>query len=601
MSNKHGPSIIQDPENNNDSGSYELAQTNKSTYEVSLSWKDVKFSFKNTQILKGVSGQANPKELLAIMGSSGCGKTSLLSILSDQLFPNNEIQISGTVQINTQSIKTLKYQSYCRYVNQQDILLSTLTPRESLYFAAKFKVEGTPFQINERVRKFLEKLNLVKAADNLVGSEMRKGLSGGEKKRLCIGMEMISDPVILILDEPTSGLDSHMAKMVIALLKEEAMNGKTVIMTIHQPGQDIFEMIDKLILMIAGHFIYQGPRSSALDYIQKLGFTCPPKTQAPDFFMRILHLKNRNSLTPEESETIEKLVSNYNSNEKTQDPLSPMLPYSLNEFEPGLLYSISLLVRRSFLNAKRNPLLFRVKIGQALVMGTILSLLFRDLGYGWRQVNNRVSLLFFLTVNTIMFGVLANCGSFTLERPMFLKDYKEGLYGVIAYYYSKFIAELPTVILFTLIYSLIVYFSCDLNRESAKHYFIFLGIQMLAHICGMTIGNFAGSIAPSFGIASFIGTSSSVPLLLFAGYLSNTNSLTVAFEWVKYISPFSRVFEGFVLNEFDGLDTDFSPVDRLDFTGEVWHKVGNLILIILGSMIMALSALKIKAERSKLR
>jgi ATP-binding cassette subfamily G (WHITE) protein 1 len=317
--------------------------------------------------------------------------------------------------------------------------------------------------------------------------------------------------------------------------------------------------------------------------------------------MRILHLKNRNSLTPEESETIEKLVSNYNSNEKTQDPLSPMLPYSLNEFEPGLLYSISLLVRRSFLNAKRNPLLFRVKIGQALVMGTILSLLFRDLGYGWRQVNNRVSLLFFLTVNTIMFGVLANCGSFTLERPMFLKDYKEGLYGVIAYYYSKFIAELPTVILFTLIYSLIVYFSCDLNRESAKHYFIFLGIQMLAHICGMTIGNFAGSIAPSFGIASFIGTSSSVPLLLFAGYLSNTNSLTVAFEWVKYISPFSRVFEGFVLNEFDGLDTDFSPVDRLDFTGEVWHKVGNLILIILGSMIMALSALKIKAERSKLR
>jgi ABC-type multidrug transport system permease subunit len=234
-------------------------------------------------------------------------------------------------------------------------------------------------------------------------------------------------------------------------------------------------------------------------------------------------------------------------------------------------------------------------------MGTIISLLFRDLGYGWTQIGNRVSLLFFLTVNTIMFGVLANSGSFTLERPMFLKDYKEGLYGVIPYYYSKFLAELPTVIIFTLLYSLIVYFSCDLNRETGRHYFRFLGIQTLAHICGMTIGNLAGALAPSFGIASFLASSSSVPFLLFAGYLSNTNSLTTAFEWVKYISPFSRTFEAFVLNEFDGLDTDFDPTDRLGFYGEIWHKVGNLLLIIFVFMMFALSALKFKAERARVR
>lgn len=584
----------------NNSCSYELVFSDQSSQpSVHLSWSNISYTVKDTKILNSVSGHANPNQILAIMGSSGSGKTSLLSILSHQLFPSKEVQISGTVELNGQNINTIKYQTYCRYVTQQDILLPTLTPRESLLFAARLKVKGSLKSHNEKVNKLLEKLNIVKCADNIIGNEYIKGLSGGEKKRLCIGMEMISDPLVLILDEPTSGLDSFTAKLIIKLLKEDAATGKTVIMTIHQPGQEIYENFDQLILMMAGYFVYQGPRAKAQKYFDSLGYVCPSNTRPQDHFMRILHLKNSRSLNEEDIEKLEKLKSHYKDPENPTFQQNP-LPYSMNDYRPGILSSILILLRRCFLNAKRNPGLFRIKIGQAIIIGTILSLIFRDLGYSYVQVKNRVGLLFFVTVNTVMFGALANSTTFPAERPMFLKDYKEGLYGVIPYYYSKFFAELPVVILFSLLYSLIMYFSCDLNIESPKHYFIFLGTIALLHISGMTIGNLAGSIAPTFGTASFLASTMAVPWLLFGGYLSNTNSLTTAFGWVKYISPFSRGFEALILNEFDGLDVEegIDAPDSLGFYGEIWHRIGQLLLIIFVYMCLAITSLKIKAVRA---
>ena len=595
--------------NNNrvDSESYEIIQTPYNNQEVSLYWEDIRFQVGELEILKGVTGISRPREVTAIMGSSGSGKTSLLSILSNQIFPNKKNIISGTIKLNDKLIKEVDFQSYVKYVMQQDILLPTLTPRESLRFAARLKVGGSTHSINQLVDELLEKLKISNVAENLIGNEYIKGLSGGEKKRLCIGMEMVSDSPVLILDEPTSGLDSHTAKLVIALLKASANEGKTILMTIHQPSEDIYEMIDTLILMASGNFIYQGPQNDARTHFDNLGYICQEHTPPPDHFMRILHIKNTQKLNKDEETRINLFISTYNSKATKIDlkHSTKEIPYTISNYKASLPNVLKICVERSFHNAKRNPMLFAVKMMQAVVMGTILALLFRDLGYGRTQVANRKGLLFFINVNVTFFGVIGNCLTFPVERPIMIKDYKEGLYGIIPYFFSKLVAELPVVFMFSLIYSLLCYFATDLNLESADKYFSFFGILFITHLCGMSIGNFAGSVSVDFEAANVFSSAFAAPLMLFGGFFSNTNSLSTAFEWIKYFSPFSRGYEAFILNEFEDLPydkSDFSPsspIEELGFHGEIWHKCGAMLLIILGCCILSLISMKILAEREK--
>lgn len=591
--------------NNADSESYEIIPTGQ-PLEAYLDWKDIVFKASGVEILKGVTGQARPKEILAIMGSSGSGKTSLLSILSNQIFPNRKNIISGSVTLNGVLIKTINYQTFTKYVMQQDILLPTLTPRESLRFAARLKVGGSAKEVQEKVEEVLSNLKLLKAADNIIGNEFIKGLSGGEKKRLSIGLEMIANPLVLILDEPTSGLDSYTSKIVIGLLKAAANSGKTIIMTIHQPSEEIYEMIDRLILMVSGHFVYQGLAKDAKGHFDNLGYVCGERSPPPDHFMRILHLKNSREPTKEEKEKVDLFIGAYSTQESKIDYIQKFdkLPNTLTNFQAGLFETIKICLKKSFLNSSRNPMLFQVKIMQAITIGTILALLFRDLGYGRTQVENRKGLLFFITVNVVMFGAIANCVTFPVERPLFLKDYKEKLYGVVPYYLSKLVAELPVVFLFTFFYSVISYFATDLNVETADHFFVFFGILFLAHLGGIGIGNFAGSVSMNYDAANVFGPTFSAPLMFFGGFFSKSSSLTTAFEWVQYISPFSQAYEAFIINEFTDLpidENDFQdggPIEDLGFDGEIWEKVGNLLLIILGCILLTLTSLKIIAIRN---
>ena len=287
-----------------------------------LTWKDIQFTAtiekKPSQILKGVSGFANPGEILAIMGSSGSGKTSLLSILSNQIILQRNTIVTGSVEINGVNIKTIDYSSFSRYVMQQDILMPTLTVKEALIFAATLKIKGTKQFIESRVDSIMTDLKLTKIADSIIGNELIKGISGGEKKRVCIGIELISEPQILILDEPTSGLDSFTAELVIDLLKTQAKKGKTIVLTIHQPSTSIYKAFDRLLLLVEGNVIYQGAAQDSVNYFASIGYECPNLTNPPDYFIRIMYIVNRYVLTEKEKKTLHLFTTSYNSLEKHQ-------------------------------------------------------------------------------------------------------------------------------------------------------------------------------------------------------------------------------------------------------------------------------------------
>jgi ABC-type multidrug transport system ATPase subunit len=186
-------------------------------------------------ILKSVSGYAAPGQTTYIMGASGAGKTSLVNILADRISSATPTWLSGNVLFNDEiPVTKHTFQRFCGYVQQDDVLFGTFTVTEALTFAARLKLKNSHEEQDNRVQEIIRDLGLSHVANSRIGSKYKKILPNGERKRLSIGIELVSDPSIIILDEPTSGLDSFMARSICELLQYLAREkGKTVLATIH--------------------------------------------------------------------------------------------------------------------------------------------------------------------------------------------------------------------------------------------------------------------------------------------------------------------------------------------------------------------------------
>lgn len=173
---------------------------------------------------------------------------------------------------------------------QEDLLFPTFTPRETFAFIANMRLIGvSPEKKKEHVDQIIVSLGLQKCADTYVGNNVIRGISGGEKKRTSIGVELLINPSIIFLDEPTTGLDSTTALHVVQTLNKLAKSGRTVIATIHQPSSEIFTSFDRLVIMVQGNLVYQGPCLSSVDYFRTLGYPIPSRTNPTDFYMKIMN------------------------------------------------------------------------------------------------------------------------------------------------------------------------------------------------------------------------------------------------------------------------------------------------------------------------
>ena len=262
---------------------------------VSLVWRDIVYQLPPKKVLgvftprhaapgrvvlDHVNGVALPGQLVALMGSTGAGKSTLLDILVG--IPKSG-KVSGTVLMNGRTPQEAK--SLFGYVSQDDTLPGTQTVWETLMFYAQLKL---PFDMplsekKQRVDTLIGELGLEKCRDSFVGSTMRRGLSGGERKRLAIGCEVVTNPGIILLDEPTTGLDSFSSLSVVMILNDLASKGHTVICTLHQPRTSIFALIDHLMIMSQGRVVFYGPTANAEQYFAGIGFTHKPGINPADF------------------------------------------------------------------------------------------------------------------------------------------------------------------------------------------------------------------------------------------------------------------------------------------------------------------------------
>ncbi|CAK9071121.1 Putative white-brown complex homolog protein 30 (Putative non-intrinsic ABC protein 12) (WBC-related protein 1) [Durusdinium trenchii] len=250
-------------------------------------------------IVEGVSGEFRPKRVAAIMGPSGAGKTTFMNALCGRAYYGTT---TGAIRINGQTSSIAEVKQLRGFVPQDDIVHEHLTVREQLYYSARLRnAEDTPREmINNIVEDVLNVMQLLDVQHSIVGNVEKRGISGGQRKRVNIGLELAARPTILMLDEPTSGLDASTALEIIRSVKRLTAIGMTVVMVVHQPRYSLFTLFDDLLLLgLGGRTVYLGKSEGALPYFRNLGFQMPQHENPADWFMDVISGRVRNEKDPD--------------------------------------------------------------------------------------------------------------------------------------------------------------------------------------------------------------------------------------------------------------------------------------------------------------
>eukprot|EP01018_Ginkgo_biloba_P010057 Gb_08303 [translate_table: standard] len=507
--------------------------------------------FLEKEILHGVTGSVVPGEVLAMMGPSGSGKTTLINLLGGRMHHN----VSGSITYNDQPYtKALKRR--IGFVTQDDVLFPHLTVRETLTYAALLRLPNTltKQQKEERAQEVIYELGLERCQDTIIGGAFVRGISGGERKRVCIGHEILIDPSLLFLDEPTSGLDSTTALRIIQMLHDIAQSGRTIVTTIHQPSSRLFHKFDKLILLGEGHSIYFGKASNAMDYFSSIG--CAPLiTMNPADFL--LDLANANfqevSIPPELQDKVqieavqaeiegdlipsgrpsphdllEYLVEAYETHvgPKEKEKLLELKEISddwksavTSRHEWGATWweQFSILFRRG-LKERRHEYLSWLRVAQVLSTAILLGLLW------WQSkinspkgLQDQTGLLFFIAVFWGFFPVFTAIFTFPQERAMLAKERAVDMYRLSAYFIARNLRDLPLDLFLPIVYLLIVYFMAHL-RMTVTAFFLTMLTVFLSIVASQGLGLAIGAAFMDLKKATTLASITMLTFMLAGGF-----------------------------------------------------------------------------------
>lgn len=265
------------------------------TSATAVSFSDISISTINPpkQLLNNVSGYVIRGGITAILGPTASGKSLLMRALSGRV---HNMRIQGDFFVEGQKVDCRKISTPISYVSQQDILIGDLSARETFYNNAAMKRNKPKHDSLRDVKRLLDILGLTEVADNFIGTPFKRGLSGGQKKRVEIGAELVAAPLVLFLDEPTSGLDAFIAYDVLKSIHDiaKASKGKlSIVLSIHQPNSRILELISHIMVLDDGRMNFFGTVQESIEHLNTIGFQLPPDSIPTDYF---LHVSDRNFL-----------------------------------------------------------------------------------------------------------------------------------------------------------------------------------------------------------------------------------------------------------------------------------------------------------------
>ncbi|PWZ05303.1 ABC transporter G family member 4 [Zea mays] len=487
-------------------------------------------------ILRDVSLTARAGEILAVVGPSGAGKSTLLDILAARTAPTH-----GRLLLNSAPLRPSSFRRLSSHVPQADVALTLLTVSETFAFAASLLHPESESAVSAAVTALLADLRLAHVAHTRVSPAR---LSGGERRRVSIGLALLRNPAVLLLDEPTSGLDSSSAHVVVSCLRAvAAARGTTVVFSIHQPSARLLSAVDCLLLLSRGTVLHHGSLASLDAALLSHGLVVPAQLNPLEFALEVLdQLPHPTPSTPEPKAATQELNSSSSHHKMVATATTSTGPPS------SWLHELMVLYKRAWKVVYRSKQLLLTNFLEAVLVGTLLGTIYIHAGYGEAGAHKRLG-LFAFTLTFLLTSTTETLPTFVTERPIVLAETAAGLYRLSSHAAAGTLVFLPYLLAVALLYSVCVYFLVGLC-SSAGAFASFVLVVWAVVLTANSFVLFVSSFAPDYIAGMSLVSVSLAGFFLFSGYFLSRGSMPSYWVFMHYVSPYKYALDALLANEY---------------------------------------------------
>lgn len=566
---------------------------------------------KSKTILSDISGHMRSGSLTALMGPSGSGKTTLVDVITKR---KNTGRRRGIVLYNGEKPKESFLKYHVAYVQQDDALIVNMTVKETLlynYDLVMGKFTGKRDR-NEAVERVLEDLALSGCRDTMVGSSFQRGISGGQRKRVAIGISLLGNPSVLFMDEPTSGLDSFTAYEIISLIKSLASRGLTTISTIHAPNSSIFALFDTLMILLDGKTVYLGDARAAIEFFKSFGFDGPRDSSPADWLTAIVVQTSRLHRSEELARYYEKshLHSDTVAYLKTKqedgavEGLGSMMHmHSPSWFKRTGLFSTFCIIRHRMKANYRMANFVIPRVFEKAIFAIFILTLYWGVGKELPEdadYQTELARPMSITTALFMWGILPAFGSVSVipsiyhERNLFDREKRSGYYNSGSYLFAKVFEEGLIAFLTSAALACAVWFALSLTGSWA----LFWLVYFVTTLVGIVMAYGFAAVAPNTEYAIIMCAGINIILLFFVGLLIRWQDIPAYWKWLVYINHLHYSWAALMTNQFTVEDV-IAPFNipileyfNLDSTLSAWGYLGYESIFIVVFFLLGSCALR---------
>ncbi|KAH7553399.1 hypothetical protein JRO89_XS12G0007400 [Xanthoceras sorbifolium] len=559
----------------------------------------IKKNKRKIQILDDVSGVVRSSRMTLLLGPPGAGKTTLMLALAGKL--GDDLKSTGKVTYSGHELHEFVPQRTCAYISQHDLHYGEMTVRETLDFSGRCLGVGTRYEMLAELSRrekeagikpdpeidafmkaiavagqetslvtdyVLKILGLDICADTMVGDDMRRGISGGQKKRVTTGEMLVGPAKVLLMDEISTGLDSSTTFQICKFMKQMVhVMDVTMAISLLQPAPETYDLFDDIILLSEGHVIYQGPREHVLEFFEYMGFKCPDRKGVADFLQEVTSKKDQeqywfNKNQPYRYISVSDFVQGFSSFHTGQQITSELrVPYDKSKVHPAALvtekYGISNLelfkasFAREWLLMKRSGFIFIFKIVQITIMSIIALTVFlrTEMEVGTAVGGQKYFGALFFTLINVMFNGLAELPMTISRLPVFFKQRDHLFYPAWAFGLPIWLLRIPLSFLESAIWIVLTYYSIGFAPSAARFFKQFIALFGV-HQMALSLFRFIAAIGRVEVVANTLGTFTLLLVFVLGGFIISKDDIQPYMIWGYYVSPMMYGQNAIVMNEF---------------------------------------------------
>lgn len=499
-------------------------------------------------VLHDVEGRVDAGAMVGLLGPSGSGKTTLLSVLGRR----STAAVTGQISINGERGLSKSTRRRIGFVTQDDTLWTSLSVSQTLLFAAQLRLPDAMPRAAKlaRVEHVIELLGLTHCKDTPIGGALKRGLSGGERKRTSVGLELLTNPSIVLADEPSSGLDSTIALRLLTTLRQLSIDtGCGFLITIHQPASRLFTMFDSVLLLAEGRTIFNGAPGAVQSYFSPLSFAMPPDTNPADWLLDLASgdssIGGREALVRlTKAYTAAHPVSVARPDDDDADLYGTMGGEQQLEGAkwPTSFWTQTVVLARRNVAARAEGAFDAWKVGQVLVVAILSGLLWLSVGrskeLSLAQVGDTSALSFFILVFPIFLSLFGSLFAFPSERAITIKERKSGLFRMSAYYIARTASDLPLDLGLPAVFVVLIYFMAGLKTSA---FLPFLLLILLTVLVASSLGLFISAMSNELKQAQAFASVSTLLLMLCSGFY--IQGIPGWLSWLKWVSFINLAYE----------------------------------------------------------